>query len=200
MITLNLNGYTDIPNGKVANVATFLEMSRKQEQDEIIRNDLTLFHMETADIERYLALFKAVGENWLWFSRLSISKSDVETLIQNPNFEIFIVQQNDKDLGLLELDITNKKNIELAYFGLTEQAIGKGIGTWLMQQAINRTFEHHQANRFFMHTCTMDSPQALTFYMKLGFKPYKRAIEIADDPRLSGHIAAHFGAHHPIIK
>ncbi|MEP2943146.1 MAG: GNAT family N-acetyltransferase [Hyphomicrobiales bacterium] len=200
MIELNLNGYTDIPSGKVANIATYLEMTeRPPSKTDNIKN-LALDHMVKPDVARYYKILKAVGEDWLWFSRLALEREALIKAINTPGFEIFILQKETRDIGLLELDVRNKKNIELAYFGLTSDAIGTGAGRWLMNAAITRAFDHHKTKRMFVHTCTMDSPQALAFYQKSGFTPYKRAVEIADDPRLTRHIPRDKAGHHPIIE
>lgn len=200
MIELNLDGYTDIPNGKVANIATFLEMRTPPNLTPSKAKDLVLEPLAPVALDRYKSLFKAVGENWLWFSRLTLDDDALEPLINTPEFEIFALTRHGEDIGLLELDIRDKDNIELGYYGLAQTAVGTGAGHFLMNAAISRVFDHHKASRFFLHTCTMDSPQALAFYLKSGFVPYKRAIEIADDPRLSGHIDADKGKHHPIIR
>lgn len=200
MIELNLDGYTDIPNGKVANIATYLEMKQRPPTRKDHTKGLTLDQMVEPDVERYFNIFKAVGEEWLWFSRLAMDKQALKTAISTPGFEIFFPQKDGQDIGLLELDIRDKTNIELAYFGLSKKAVGTGAGRWLMNAAIKRAFDHHQTKRLFVHTCTMDSPQALTFYQRSGFIPYKRAIEIADDPRLTGHIPCDKGKHHPVIS
>ena len=53
--------------------------------------------------------------------------------------------------------------------------------------------------RSWLHTCTLDHPQALTFYQRSGFTPYRREVEVADDPRLIGKAPRHAAAHVPII-
>ena len=40
--------------------------------------------------------------------------------------------------------------------------------------------------RVWLHTCTLDAPGALGFYIKNGFTPVSRSIEIFTDPRLTG--------------
>lgn len=199
MIELNLNGYTDIPKGKVANIATYLEMVGRPALRPVPDTSLTLSAMSPPDLTRYKALFKAVGEDWLWFSRLTMSDETLEKTINNPAIEIFAVQKEGVDIGLLEIELGDGDTMELGYFGLAESAVGTGAGRFMMDQAIRRVFDHHGAKRFFVHTCTMDSPQALSFYMRSGFIPFKRAIEIDDDPRLSGHISKDKAKHHPII-
>ena len=200
MTKLNLNGYTDLPAGKVANIATYLEIVGRPAPRSVPANNFVLEHMTSPDLERYKAIFKAVGEEWLWFSRLTISDEELSVLINNPADEIFILQKDGQDVGLLEIETRDGQDMELGYFGLTASTVGTGAGRFLMDQAIRRVFDHHGAKRFEVHTCTMDSPQALAFYMRSGFVPYKRAIEVADDPRISGDISMDKGKHHPVIK
>ena len=90
--------------------------------------------------------------------------------------------------------------MELAYFGLVAEEIGNGAGRWLMNEALSRVWSRPQTRRLFVHTCTADSPQALGFYRASGFTPYKRAIEIADDPRLAGVLPREAAGHVPVIE
>lgn len=65
---LNLDGYTDIPEGKVAFVVTFLEMLQAPEQPLApSRSDVTLQRWQTPDLDSYRKLFREVGEDWIWF-------------------------------------------------------------------------------------------------------------------------------------
>ena len=54
-------------------------------------------------------------------------------------------------------------------------------------------------DRFWVHTCTNDHPDALAFYVRSGFVPYARGIECYRDPRLEGLLPKHAAAHIPII-
>jgi len=62
-------------------------------------------------------------------------------------------------------------------------AIGKGLARSFMTELLDRAWTD-ATKRVWLHTCTLDGPTALSFYRKCGFRPYKRAIEVADDPRL----------------
>jgi len=57
----------------------------------------------------------------------------------------------------------------------------------------------HEIDRFHVHTCTLDHPQALGFYIKNGFTPIRQQIEIFDDPRLTGHLPETAGPRTPIF-
>jgi hypothetical protein len=50
-----------------------------------------------------------------------------------------------------------------------------------------------------VHTCSLDHPQAIAFYEKCGFRPYKRAVEIERDPRLTGLMPRAAARHVPVI-
>jgi hypothetical protein len=50
-----------------------------------------------------------------------------------------------------------------------------------------------------VHTCNLDHPGALAFYVRTGFKPYQRQIEIADDPRLAGVLSRSAAPHVPVL-
>ena len=76
--------------------------------------------------------------------------------------------------------------------------IGQGAGKYLMAKALTAAWATNPS-RVWVHTCTLDHPNALPFYIKAGFIPYKRAIEIADDPRLTGEAPRTAAPHIPIL-
>ncbi len=68
-----------------------------------------------------------------------------------------------------------------------------------MNKGITRAWSR-PIRRLRVHTCTMDHPGALSFYIRTGFVPYRQQIEIADDPRLSGLVPETAAPHVPIIR
>jgi N-acetylglutamate synthase-like GNAT family acetyltransferase len=101
--------------------------------------------------------------------------------------------------ALLELDFRTDGACELAYFGLSEALIGTGAGAYLMDRAVDHAFGI-QIERFHVHTCTIDSPQALGFYIRSGFSVTRQQVEIDNDPRLSGVLPETAAKHVPLIK
>lgn len=198
--TLDMDGYTDVPDGKVAFVVTFLEMLNAPDKPvSAERNDMSLERWEKPKADAYRKLFREVGEDWIWFGRLMLSDGELETMLAEPTRENFLPMLDGKPVGMLELDFSNPEEPELAYFGLTPDAIGGGTGRWLMAQALDMVWARPETKRFWVHTCTGDSPQAIRFYMSCGFKPYKRAIEVADDPRLGGLLGLDKAPHVPVL-
>jgi GNAT superfamily N-acetyltransferase len=130
-------GYTDLAPGKLANVVTCLEMREwpapRPEPPDL---EATLVAMRDPDPAWYRALFRRVGEPYLWFSRLALSDDDLVRIISDPRVDVSAVRVGGEDIGLLELDFRVKGECELVFFGLVRSAIGKGLGRWLMNRAL----------------------------------------------------------------
>jgi len=193
------DGYHDVPPGRLAAVVTYLEMRQPPPvMDAPLPPSLEVVHVVEPAADWYRDLFRRVGEHWLWFSRALMTDEQLESIIHDSRIEVYALQQQGVAHGLLELDLREFPEIEITFFGLTANWIGKGAGRFLIQHGIRQAFRH-SPERLFLHTCTLDSPGALAFYQKAGFRPYKRAIEIAPDPRHTGRVPRHAAPQIPIL-
>lgn len=200
-VALDLDGYTDLPGGKIASVVTYLEMrARPERRSPAAQSDLSLHRVDTLELDWYRALFRRIGTDWLWFGRLTMSDEALNAILSDPGVEVFSLIRSGREAGLLELDYRDRENVELAYFGLLPEAIGCGAGRWLMEQAADMAWSRPETRRFWVHTCTLDSSSAQDFYRRSGFRAYKRAIEVADDPRLSGILPREAAPQVPLIE
>ena len=194
------DGITDLGPGKLASQVTYLEMFSPPEPAAVpLQPDLTLKRHDAPCVEWYRRLYRLVGEDYLWFSRLVMADDLLAAHLASDTVEVWSVQKDGADLGLLELEWMPNGDCELSFFGLSSGLIGGGVGRWLMAQAIERAFSRG-IKRFFVHTCSLDSPQALGFYMRAGFVPYGRAVEIADDPRCLGLLPKSCAPQIPFLK
>jgi GNAT superfamily N-acetyltransferase len=123
---------------------------------------------------------------------------ELESILNSPGVAIHALSIDGSDEGLLELDFRQVGSCELAFFGLTGAAQGRGAGRWLMNRALELAWQR-PISRLWVHTCTLDHPAALTFYIRSGFRAYARQVEVADDPRLTGIVPRTAAAHIPII-
>ena len=181
-------GFHQVPEGHLATVVTHLEMRTRPEPRPVTQPEgLELVKQSSVAPNIYKQLFRAIGEDYLWFSRLHMTDDELAAIFADPNYDLYTLQKDGRDLALLELDFRKANECELAFFGLTSDLIGTGAGRYLMNQAIKLAWDQ-PITRFHVHTCTLDSPQSLTFYMRSGFQPYKQEVEIAPDPRLTGHL------------
>lgn len=182
------DGYHDIPRGKIAMVVTILEMMAKPNLRDIPLPKGCQFNKADLSLADYRDLFLRVGGlDWLWFSRLEMPDAELSAILNDPKLHIYTITKNGKSEGLLELKFHDEGTCELAYFGLTRDLIGTGAGRYLMNQAITRAFDAG-ISKFHLHTCTLDSTQALGFYLRSGFTAVGRKIEVADDPRTNGTV------------
>ncbi len=180
------DGYLDLAPGKLANVVTNLEMfARPPLRAEPSGINATLRRMERPAPDKYRALFHKVGDPYLWYSRLIMSDDELRSVIHDPAVEIYSVDVNGVAEGMLELDFREAGEAEITFFALTEKMIGTGTGRWLMNRALEIAWSH-PIRRLWVHTCTLDHPNAVDFYIRSGFVPYKRQVEVSDDPRLTG--------------
>lgn len=193
------DGYHDVPPGKIAMVVTFLEMTeRPLTRANAAPDGWQLTRIDTPDRDWYRDLFRAVGQEWLWFERVRMNDAALDAILNDPKVLICTLRSGDNDAALLELDFRVPGECELAYFGLTKDLIGTGAGRFLMNVAIDLAWSE-PISRFHVHTCTLDSPHALGFYRRSGFTPVRQKVEVADDPRLVHGFDTSLGAHVPIF-
>jgi GNAT superfamily N-acetyltransferase len=182
------NGYYQLPQGKLANVAHRLQMLEKPQRPLVdFPADLKLVPAAKSNPDTYRALFRAIGQDLLWFSRLIMPDEKLLDTLSNPGTESFELKRGDRVIGILELSFRDMPDCELSFFGLVPSEVGKGTGRILIDEAIRRAFEK-PISRFWLSTCTLDHPKALGFYKKAGFTPYARFVEVHDDPRLQGKL------------
>ena len=200
------DGYTDLPPGKIASVVTYLEMRQPPSFPSTpAPSGLSCRKVPRPNLNWYRELYRAVGQDWLWFRRLRMSDAQLTQEIHAPEVDVYVLSLSSQgDKGLLELDRrSDSRNeiceVEISYFGLTKDLVGQGAGRYLMDQALAAAWASNP-QRVWVHTCTLDHPQALAFYLKAGFTPYKRAIEVTDDPRLTGETPPSAAPHIPVIK
>jgi GNAT superfamily N-acetyltransferase len=193
-------GYSPLPPGHLANLVAYLEMTSQPDVSALraLPDGYSLRRMGAADTNAYRALFRRVGEDWLWFSRLGIAEEALLGILNDPAIESYALHCDGVDVGILELDFRESGACELVYFGLGPDQIGKGVARLLMDQAIGMAWSR-PIQRFWLHTCHFDHPRALGFYKSCGFKIYKFEVEVAPDPRLTGELPKHLAPHVPMI-
>jgi GNAT superfamily N-acetyltransferase len=100
-------------------------------------SELQLVRWQNPALEKYQALFRRVGEPWLWCSRLMLSDAELAAIIEDPDVMIWAVSdRRGIEVGILELDFREAGQCEIAFFGLIPALNGKGHGKWLMAMAL----------------------------------------------------------------
>ena len=177
--------YEPIKDGDLVAVVTFLDM-REPPAGQVPVSSLSLRRVPEPDVDEYRRLFRRIGKNWLWFSRLLMTDEQLAGIIQDEGVELYLViDELGTEIGMVELDFREPGECELAYIGLLPELAGLGHGRWLLGETLRLAWREG-VRRVHVHTCTLDHPAALSAYRRAGFKPFKRAIERFPDPRLLG--------------
>ena len=116
--------------------------------------------------------YRNVGADWYWIDRLSWTDQRWQAYIDQPGLETWISYRNDEPAGYFELDHQPDTGVEIAYLGLLPAFIGRGLGSVLLTEAVTRAWQL-KPPRVWVHTCTLDHPQALANYLARGFEIYK---------------------------
>ena len=197
-MTLTTGKY-DVPADHVATVITTLEMTAPNMSARLPFPDGISARKEDLRLEAFRALFRKVGTPWLWTSGLTAPDAKVAAYLADPNVDVWVIYQDQNAIGLVELDFRQQGICELVLFGVVPEATGQGLGRPMMALAQLEAFAR-DITRFEVCTCHLDSPQALPFYIKAGFTPIKRTVEVFPDPRVSGHHSPDTAPQVPCLK
>jgi GNAT superfamily N-acetyltransferase len=193
------DGYSDIPNGKVAAIVTHLEMTARPAPRSDPAGTWSLRRVEVPALDWFRDLYCRVGQQWLWISRIRMPDAELAAIIQSPLVEIYALAHEGRDEGLLELNFREPGQCEFVSFGVTERLVGIGAGRWLMNRALEIAWSR-PVDRVWLHTCSFDHPAALAFYQRSGFRPFRRQVEVVNDPRLDGTVPRDVARHVPVIE
>jgi len=195
------SGYSPIGPGQLAAIVTFLEMTARPpvRSRSGFPKPYELVRFDPSDLAGYRALFRKIGEKWMWISRLLLSDETLRAILTDPRVEIFVLRDGNEAVGLVELDFREAGECELAFFGLAAEAIGKGLGRALMEAATALAWAK-PIKRWWVHTCTFDHPSAAAFYIRSGFRAYAYQVEVDADPRLTGHFPRDAAPQIPLIE
>ena len=122
-------------------------------------------------------LYQFIGGPWHWTDNLPWSDDEWKTYVERDDLRTWIAWCDGAVAGYYELERQADGNVEIAYFGLAQDFIGRGFGGYLLTRAIESAWEWDGTRRVWVHTCTLDHPSALNNYLSRGMQIYKKEIE-----------------------
>lgn len=117
-------------------------------------------------------MYDLVGKKWQWFDKNSWTDQQWIDYSESNKLRTWIAYYKGSPAGYFELMEMENNTIEIAYFGLAPNFIGKGLGGYLLYLAIKTAWKYQGANRLIVNTCTLDHPNALKNYQARGMKIY----------------------------
>lgn len=124
----------------------------------------------------FLSLYERVGAEYEWTDQIDAPADEVSAFLQDPAVTLYTFMRGGWPHGFFLLDSRAPGVCNLAYFGLVPEAIGRGLGTFLVQTAVHMAWDRPGVERVTVNTNSLDHPRALPLYQKAGFEPYRREI------------------------
>jgi GNAT superfamily N-acetyltransferase len=121
----------------------------------------------------YRYLYAEVGRNYHWVDRLGWTDAQITEHLGRPEVTLWVMYASGSPAGYFELERHEDGSTEIAYFGLLQEFIGRGLGGHLLSLAVRQAWSTG-AGRVWLHTCTLDDAAAMPNYLKRGFKPFKQ--------------------------
>ena len=72
--------------------------------------------------------------------------------------------------GFFLLDSRQNAVCDISYFGLVPEAIGRSLGGWMLDQALEIAWKAKDMKKVTVNTCTLDHPHARNLYHGRGFR------------------------------
>ena len=156
----------------------YLEINSLQDLKEGAKpsNDYSLELIDPINFQLNKFFYKTVGKNHNWVDRLSWSQEKWINYVSDKNVRTYVFKSNDNLVGFFELIFhPEKKETEIAYFGILKEYQNKKLGSYLLSEAIKKSFKNN-INRVWVHTCSLDHKNALNNYISRGMKIFKTEI------------------------
>lgn len=122
------------------------------------------------------SLYLLVGEPWEWVDKRGWSDGQWQEYVGAEGLRTFVAYLDADVAGYYELSRDEENAVEIAYFGLAPGFIGQGLGAVLLTDALERAWSW-DADRVWVHTCTLDHPAALKNYEARGMSVYSLRTE-----------------------
>ena len=129
--------------------------------------------VQPVDFQLNKFFYKNVGKKHHWVDRLVWTDKQWIEYTTNMKVNTYVLKKDDDLAGYFELITHKEKNeVEIAYLGLLEEYQNKKLGSYLLSSAIKNSFLNN-AQRVWVHTCSLDHKNALNNYIARGMKIFK---------------------------
>ena len=153
----------------------YLEINSIQDLNKVKEpdGDYSLNLLEPINFQLNKFFYKNIGKKHKWIDRLVWTETQWIDYVSNKNVKTYVFKFKNDLAGFFELiSHDEKKEVEIAYFGLLEEFQNKKLGSYLLFKAIQKSFKG-DTNRVWVHTCSLDHKNALNNYIARGMKIFK---------------------------
>ena len=153
----------------------YLEIHSIRDLNEVVKpnKDCSLNLLEPINFQLNKFFYKNIGKKHKWTDRLVWTEAQWIDYVSNKKVKTYILKYQNDLAGYFELIFhSDEKEVEIAYFGLLEEFQNKKLGSYLLSQALKKSF-NSKVNRVWVHTCSLDHKNALKNYIARGMKIFK---------------------------
>ena len=153
----------------------YLEIHSIRDLNEVLKpnKDCSLNLLEPINFQLNKFFYKNIGKKHKWTDRLVWTEAQWIDYVSSKKVRTYILKYQNDLAGYFELiSHIDKKEVEIAYFGLLEEFQNKKLGSYLLSQALKKSF-NSKVNRVWVHTCSLDHKNALKNYIARGMKIFK---------------------------
>lgn len=163
---------------RVEQTVTYLEMTSPDE----LRPSATApdaVTMESVDKASPLipATYHRIGSPYHW-SRVTWSDEEWQKYLSRPHLRHWIATVGGEVAGMVEVEAQAGGNVEITVFGLVPEFVGKGFGGTVLTLGTELAWNAEPVGatcvtRVWLHTSSLDHPQALPNYLSRGFHQFR---------------------------
>ena len=156
----------------------YLEIKSIKDLNEVVEpsGDYSVDLLEPINFQLNKFFYKNIGKKHKWIDRLVWTEAQWIDYVSNKNIKTYVFKFKNNLAGFFELIFhIEKQEVEIAYFGLLEEFQNKKLGSYLLSQAIQKSF-NSGIKRVWVHTCSLDHKNALNNYIARGMKIFKTEI------------------------
>ncbi|WP_023649232.1 GNAT family N-acetyltransferase [Candidatus Pelagibacter ubique] len=153
----------------------YLQINSIQDLNEVVdpSEDYSLNLLKPINFQLNKFFYKNIGKKHKWIDRLIWTENQWIDYTSSENVKTYVFKYKNDLAGFFELIFhSEKKEVEIAYFGLLEEFQNKKLGSYLLSQAIKKSFDTN-INRVWLHTCSLDHKYALNNYIARGMRIFK---------------------------
>ena len=153
----------------------YLELKSLEDFKEVKKpsENFLLQLVDPKDFQLNKFFYKNVGKKYKWVDRLVWTDQKWIDYVSNKKLFTYILRDNEELVGYFELIFYQDiRESEIAYLGILEEYFGKKLGSYLLSEAIIKSFSLG-ATRTWVHTSSLDHKNALNNYLARGMKIFK---------------------------
>lgn len=159
---------------KIETTVTYLSMTERHVYHvPVPKGQIALLRAHDIPVHFYRYLYDVVGRDYVWVFRKQMSDEELSGVLASPDTEVYVLYLDGVPAGFAELDLSQPDTVDLAYFGLVPDFVGRKLGPYFLHQVIGLMWGHRRTT-LTVNTCTLDHPRALATYQKAGFEAVRR--------------------------